>query len=95
MLGGVHILFHLVFYFLFFAVVTDAMSFLLIVPHLLSKDLYVISSILLLRNNNSNQYSVSKLSFKAISNLFIKSALLCAYFASCIFAPMDDEERIL
>ena len=66
----------------FFAVVTEAISFLRMVPHLFIKDLYVFSSNLFLRYSSSNQYSVSKLSFNAISNLLIKSALLCAYFAS-------------
>ena len=45
------------------------------------------------RKMSSSQYSVSEHSFKAISNLLIKSARLCAYLASWIFAPIDEEER--
>ena len=38
--------------------------------------------------SNSSQYSVSPASFSAIYILAIKSALLCANWASFIFAPM-------
>ena len=38
--------------------------------------------------SNSSQYSVSPASFNAIYILAIKSALLCANWASFIFAPM-------
>ena len=78
-----------------FAVVMEAMSLRRIEPHLLRKSLWVISVILPFLKISSSQYSVSEHSFKEISNLFIKSALLCAYFASWIFAPIDDEERTI
>ena len=43
--------------------------------------------------SNSNQYIVSSASFKAMLNLFIKSALLCALRLSAMFAPMLVPER--
>ena len=68
-----------------FAVVMEEISLRLIEPHLFRNSLYIASEILPFLKINSSQYSVSKHSFKEISSLFIKSALLCAYFASCIF----------
>ena len=73
----------------------EVMSLRLIEPHLFLKSLYIGSVILPFLNISSSQYSVSEHSFKEISSLFIKSALLCAYFASWIFAPIDDEERTI
>ena len=61
----------------------EAISLRRIEPHLFRKSLYVFSLIFLSLKINSSQYSVSEHSFKEISSLFIKSALLCAYFASC------------
>ena len=65
-----------------FAVMTEAMSLRLIEPHLFLKSLYVFSFIFPFLKINSSQYSVSEHSFNDISSLLIKSALLCAYFAS-------------
>ena len=47
------------FYCLFFAVVTDEINFLLIIPHLLIRCLYVVSSMEFTLKSISNQYSVS------------------------------------
>ena len=75
-------------------VVIEAISIRLIFPHLLRKDLNVTSSIITLLYKTQSQVSVSLASFCAISSLCTKSALLSAYFASAIFALMDDAERI-
>ena len=75
-------------------VVIDAISIRLILPHLLRKDLNVASSIIPLLNNTESQFSVSFASFCAISSLCTKSALLSAYFASAIFALIEDALRI-
>jgi hypothetical protein len=44
--------------------------------------------------NNLSQYLVSLASFKAISNLWIKSAVLCAALDSWTLAPIEVPERI-
>ena len=61
----------------------EAMSLRRIEPHLFRESLYVFSLIFPFLKINSSQYSVSEHSLRDISSLFIKSALLCAYFASC------------
>ena len=43
--------------------------------------------------STSSQYSVSSASFKAIFSLLVKSALLCAFLLSRIFAPILVPER--
>ncbi len=43
---------------------------------------------------NLSQYLLSLASFKAISSLWIKSAVLCAALDSSTFAPMEVPERI-
>ena len=75
-------------------VVIEAINILLILPHLFRKDLKVSSSIMPLLNNTESQFSVSFASFCAISSLCTKSALLSAYFASAMFALMEDALRI-
>ena len=75
-------------------VVIEAINILLILPHLFRKDLKVSSSIMPLLNNTESQFSVSFASFWAISSLWTKSALLSAYFASAMFALIDDALRI-
>ena len=75
-------------------VVIEAISILLILPHLLRKDLNVASSIIALLYKTLSQFSVSFASFCAISSLCTKSALLSAYFASAMFALMEDALRI-
>ena len=83
-------MFHLSF---FFTVLIDEISILLIVPHWFCNGLYTVSDIYPVSKRSSSQYSVSKHSFCAISNLEIKSFLPCAYCASWIFAPILVPER--
>ena len=71
-------------------VVIDAISTRLILPHLLRNDLKATSSIMALLYKTLSQVSVSFASFCAISSLCTKSALLSAYFASAMFALMED-----
>ena len=71
-----------------FAVRQEAISIALKEAHLEESNLKVCSSIYLVLYNSSIQYPVSLASFKAISSLAIKSFLPCAYWASCILAPM-------
>ena len=75
-------------------VVIEAINILRILPHLFRKDLKVSSSMISLLNKTVSQFSVSFASFWAISSLWTKSALLSAYFASAIFALIEEALRI-
>ena len=71
----------------------EAINLLRIDPAQFLSFLYSTSAIFFFLTKSSNQYSVSEHSFNAISSLWTKSALLCAYFASWRFAPIEDDER--
>ena len=70
----------------FFAVLQDEISKIRMVEQVLLIDLYLVSSIYPDLNNISSHLLVSFASFNAISSLAIKSALLCPYLLSAIFA---------
>ena len=80
-------------YFFSLSVLHDEINIFLITPQSLLSFLYWVSSKYPVSKSNSNQYSLSKHSFNAISSFEIKSAVPWAYCASWIFAPMLVPER--
>ena len=59
-----------------------------------SKDSNLLSGTMAVATSSLSQYLVSLASFKAISSLWMKSAVLCAALDSSTFAPIEVADRI-